>query len=328
MKKIILAVTLFLLSSISMANELQTREDINKQVKELVLNQKYSELEVMAEKFREDELRTSSGLWMLTLFYGAIGEINRHNKKDPEAWIGLRKNVDSWMSKYPNSPTPYIAKSIILKDEAWSIRGNGYSSSVKPESWKPFHKKVEESRVVLEDSIDVSSQDPHWYVVMTNIATIQSWKEDKFESLIKNGLTKNQYYFQLYFDVMNYYTPRWHGSAEKIEAFANQAADRTKEKEGAGMYARIYWAASQVHFEGRIFENSDVRWEVMSKGISDVLKKYPDQWNINNFALFSCLAKDKEKTKELISMINASPIRDGWLGNIKNYEYCKNWSLQ
>jgi hypothetical protein len=127
---------------------------------------------------------------------------------------------------------------------------------------------------------------------------------------------------------MGYYTPRWHGSAEEIEAFARNAVERTKEKEGAGMYARIYWAASQSLFQGRLFENSNVRWEIMRKGIDDVLQKYPDQWNINNFALFSCLAKDKEMTQKLISMIKGSPIKSGWLGNTKYYDYCNSWSLQ
>lgn len=240
MKRIILLITLFFLSSTSVANELQTRRDIGEQVKDLVLSQKYSQLEAMAKEFREKELRTPSGLWMLTLFYGAIDKINTYQEKDPQAW-------------------------------------------------EPFHKKIEASKEVLVNSKELSSQDPHWYVVMANIATIQSWKEEEFQVLVREGLIRNKYYFQLYFDIMGYYTPKWHGSAEKIEAFARNTVEKTKEKEGAGMYARIYWAASQSQFQGRLFENSNVRWGAMSKGIDDVLKKYPDQWNINNLRFFLAL---------------------------------------
>lgn len=78
-----------------------------------MIRQKYSELEAMAKKFREDELKTTSGLWMSTLFYGACGEINNSGGKDFDHWIGLAKSLDSWMEYFPTSPTPYIAKSII-----------------------------------------------------------------------------------------------------------------------------------------------------------------------------------------------------------------------
>lgn len=67
----------------------------------------------MAKKFREDELKTTSGLWMSTLFYGGF---------------------------------------------------------------------------------EVSAQDPHWYVVMADIATIQSWGEKEFQKLVDEGLTNNPYY--------------------------------------------------------------------------------------------------------------------------------------
>jgi len=328
MKISLLLVTLFFLTSTSTANELQDRRDINNQIKKLVLNNNFSRLEDIAKRFREKESRTSSGLWMLTLYYGAVEEIIPYKEKDPLLWSSLVQKADLWIEKYPESPTPYIAKSIILKKEAWSIRGTQYAKTVKPEAWEPFYKKIDESKAVLIKNKKISSQDPHWYVVMTDIATIQSWNEEKFEELIQEGLNKNQYYFQLYFDIMAYYTPKWHGSAEKIEAFANSAVERTKSKEGAGMYARIYWAASQSQFQGQLFQNSDVRWDVMSKGIDDVLEKYPDQWNINNFALFSCLVKDKEKTRKLISMIKEPAIKSGWLGNIQYYQYCKEWSLQ
>lgn len=34
-----------------------------------------------------------------------------------------------------------------------------------------------------------------------------------------------------------------------------------------------------------------------------MIAKYPDQRNINNFAVFSCLANDKNITQRLMSMI-------------------------
>ena len=93
-------------------------------------------------------------------------------------------------------------------------------------------------------------------------------------------------------------------------------------KNGNGIYARIYWYASQAEFGHSLFTKSKARWSAMRLGINDVISKYPDQWNINNFALFSCLAKDKEMTKKLINMIKEQPIMKVWKDQ-DFFNYCK-----
>ena len=317
-----------LLCSVVNAGELETRKELSNQVRALLSGNHFSELEAMAKQYREEETRTPSGVWTLTFFYIAFGQTVSGVEKGSAEWSNQLENLDLWIEKYPASPTPYIAKSIILKSQGWRIRGPGYAKTVKPEAWDKFYKKIDESLQVLTASKKISSNDPHWYVVMADIAKIQKWEQAKFQSLEEEALDKYQSYFQIYFSMMDYYTPKWHGDAEKIEEFAVKATERTQAKEGAGMYVRIYWAAFQSQFRGNLFSRSKVRWDFMSKGIDDVLERYPDQWNINNFALFSCLARDKSKTRKLIAMIQEPPIPAGWLGNVKSYHACKEWAEQ
>jgi hypothetical protein len=59
----------------------------------------------------------------------------------------------------------------------------------------------------------------------------------------------------------------------------------------------------------------------MKKGIDDVLARYPDAWNLNNFARFACLRGDKEKTAELIRRIGPEPMMQVWQAR-RNYERC------
>ena len=91
------------------------------------------------------------------------------------------------------------------------------------------------------------------------------------------------------------------------------------------MYARIYWSASQTQYGRDLFTDSDVIWEKMKKGIDDVLKRYPDQWNINNFALFACLANDKEKARELFNLIKQPIIWKVWKSEA-DYQQYKAWA--
>lgn len=328
MKNICIFIFMLLLPPLSLASELGDRDNIDKKVQEHIHNNSFSELESIASTYRTKEERTSSGLWKITLFYASIEDSYSYQKKDKKNWEDLIRKADQWIKAYPKSPTPYIAKAIALKSEAWTIRGTGYANTVATDAWKPFHEKIELSRATLEKSKLISNNDPHWYATMADIATIQSWEETDFKKLFDEGYVKYPNYYQMYFNAMIYYTPKWKGNANKVELFASEILEKTKSKEGFALYARIYWAASQTQFQGKLFENSKVRWNIMSKGIDDVLKKYPDQWNINSFALFSCLAQDKEKAKKLISMIEYPPISSAWLGSIENYAYCKTWIEQ
>ena len=157
------------------------------------------------------------------------------------------------------------------------------------------------------------------------IGTGLDMNRTEFERIIDEGLKKEPLYYQLYFTALEYFAPKWYGSERDIEEFANSAVARTKEQEGLGMYARIYWAASQTQYGEKLFTGSNVVWEKMKRGIDDVLKRYPDQWNINNFALFACLANDRQKAGELFKLIKEPPILDVWKSE-SNYSRYKLWA--
>ncbi|MFP4610697.1 MAG: cytoplasmic protein, partial [Thiohalophilus sp.] len=167
--------------------------------------------------------------------------------------------------------------------------------------------------------------DPHWYEVYAHIKNGLSEDSDGFKKFINEGLEKTPNYYQLYFAAVDYLAPKWHGSKEEIEKFANKAVERTKENEGMALYARIYWYASQTQYDERLFSESDVVWDKMREGIFDVLEDYPDSWNIQNFAFFSCLARDQSTTRILLEKMKRPMIKRAWKKR-DYYEYCKNYA--
>jgi hypothetical protein len=106
---------------------------------------------------------------------------------------------------------------------------------------------------------------------------------------------------------------------------AREGLERTRPIEGFAMYARIYWYASQTQYDDRLFSESLVDWTAMKSGINEVLNKYPDSWNINNFAKFACLSKDKAKTAELIARITDAPLMAVWR-TPSFFQQCKVWA--
>ena len=308
-----------------LANEFSTtkeqgvRDEIMAAVGDSLWNRRFDELEAMAAAFHARDARTPSGLWKLNYFYEGLRRFQKYMPRDPD------RQIDGWLAAKPESAAAHIGYAVMTLEQAWEIRGTGYASTVEPENWKPFHDAVERAGQHLMEYKAIADGDPHWYDAMLEVATLQSWDDAAFDALLHEGLDKEPLYYDLYFHATNRNLPKWGGSAEKVEVLARDALTRTRATEGSALYARIYWSADGGHYRGRLFKDSAVDWEEMRAGVDDVLARYPDQWNINNFARFACLAQDADKTYELIARIAGEPDPAVW-GYGSLFERCKSWS--
>jgi hypothetical protein len=312
-------------SFLASADELGERQLISDRAATLFHSGQFAALEKDATRYRETGARTSSGLWKLTLFYGGLAKIPNEDVTAEEYWKGLEEKAQKWAGAYPNSPTGHLVYAEFLTAHAWMYRGEGWADEVRQEDWKPFKEYYAKARKYLIAHKAIASRDPRWYELMIDIAKAEGWKMNKFNSLVDEATSRYPYFYQIYFAAIDYLTPKWHGSREEIESFAQKAVKITHGIDGEGMYARIYWYASQTNYGEKLFTDSKVVWSKMSKSIDDVLRQYPDQWNINNFAYFSCLAGDAQKTSDLMSRVTGKPILDAWK-SMPMYDYCKAWA--
>lgn len=314
------------ITSLVHADELAERAAIDSTVRELIARQDFAELERIANSFLNSKARTSSGLWKIGVFDEAITDAFRCKCSDDAFWDGAEKSMNDWIRKYPMSINAHLAYAHVLLERAWNIRGLGYVDSVAPESWKPFYEQVEKARAFLIEHEEIGNSDPRWNNMIVAIANLQGISENEYEAVASAALDRHPDYYPIYFETMLHHLPKWGGSTVAIEKFAREAVVRSRAKEGHGMYARIYWYAAQSQYGNNLFLSSSVDWPEMKKGIDDVLKAYPDQWNINNFAKFACVARDREKTRELLDQMSGAPIPQAW-GSQAAFENCRDWAL-
>jgi hypothetical protein len=314
------------LSESALGDELAERTAIGNEVATLFERGQFSKLETLCAGYRTSRSRTSSGVWNLSVFYGGISHVFNTHRKDPPFWLKAERSANTWVAAHPHSATARLAYATMLVNHGWSIRGTGLANTVEPEDWKPFQDYLHRARAYLEKYKDVASSDPYWYQLMGRIAYSERWPEAEFSALIAQGLEREPLFYQTYFAAIDYYAPKWGGSAMAIERFAREAVERTRAAEGYGIYARIYWWASQTQYSDSLFSESKVDWPTMKKGIDDVLAKYPDQWNINNFARFACIARDKAKAAELIARIDGEPLATVWAEVPGHFQQCKQWA--
>jgi hypothetical protein len=308
----------------ALAGELEERAEISQKGHALFEDERFAELEALAEDYRAHGSRTSSGLWKIGILHNGIEEVDGKNRDD-KYWSALMAKSARWIAAFPQSPTARIAHASFLSSHAWAVRGGGWSRDVPKDDWPPFHRLIEQSRSYLLANKEIGKADPQWYQEMLTLARVDGSGDDAFNVLIDEATWKYPDYYPNYFTAIEYLGPRWHGNLAAIEEFANRAVRKTREIEGQGMYARIYWYVSQMQFGERLFEDTSVVWPKMKRGIDDVLKRYPDQWNINNFAHFACLASDRKETARLTARVT-EPIADAWAKDVSLFARCREWA--
>jgi hypothetical protein len=314
----------------SATTEMEEDATISASTQRAFLQENFSEMNAVSRGYRKEKSRTSSGLWRLTLFYMGIEaaiDAETEGKEREVAFRELERKTTKWAREYPNSPAAHIAYSMVLIDHAWAYRGSGYASTVKPESWAPFRRYIAMARENLETHKSVAAIDPKWYETMLTIARAENWDRSRFDSLLTEGLDREPLFYQTYFLALEYLLPKWHGGTREIEAFARDAVKRTSKWDGRGLYARIYWFASQTQFQNGLFTGSLADWSRMKNGFDDVVAKYPDAWNLNHYAKFACLAHDKVKTRELLKRIESDVVPDAWSPPALR-EQCADWALR
>ncbi len=325
---ILLAFGLCSIAQVSATDELAERKQIAAAAQQAFASGSFGRLEALSDSYRTEKSRTPSGLWKLTLFYGGLAQaFNGASINLKGSFESLEAQTAEWAKHYPNSPTAHIAHSIVLLEHGWAIRGGGFASTVKPEAWAPFRQYVAKARENLERHKSVAALDPRWYEIMLKIARAESWDRKQFDSLLNEALDREPSFYPTYFMALEYLLPKWGGDIIQIETFAREAVTRTTKEEGKGMYARIYWFASQKQFQNDLFTQSLAVWPRMREGFEDVVSKYPDAWNFNNYAKFACLAKDKRKTRELLAKIESSLVPEAWQPP-SLLKQCTDWSLQ
>ena len=296
------------------AVELKERQAIKSEVGRLLDAGDFAGLEAMAADYRDRATRTKSGIWKLTVFYSGFNAKAGFKGKDDPRWKGLSDRLRTWQQAYPESPTPVIANAVVMKRYAKSLKPVVIfqRASTSDAEDTAFVSALMANKAYLEKHKTVAARDPHYYVIWSNLAFALGTGAAEFFDTVDEGMQAHPDYYQLYFAAMDFHAPQLRGDAKAVEAFANMAVERTKAEEGLGLYARVYWYAMSAFFGEDMFRRSMVDWPKMSKGIDDVLARYPDQWNINNFALVSCLAGDAAKTRSLIGRIEGNPIAQVW----------------
>lgn len=305
------------------SREIQLRWQIYNQVKALLAARDYAGLNALEKEYRTTRARTPGGTWKLAEFYaGLFSYLPAAEPSNGCSYIG-EPVIQAWIAASPDVPAPYIAAANMLLGRAWCFRGAGYAGEVSENAWQPFRENISAASKILTEHKGVASLDPAFYAVMEDIYRAEGREPDEFRQLMDEATGREPYYYALYYNSYFYFQPQWHGSIEDIDAAARYAVEKTRKQDGLGAYARFYWFASSCGCRDWV---EAVDWDMMKLAMRDIAERYPDPWNLANFARFGCMRKDREVTRAYFEALGEDDGKAAW-DDEDYWRSCRNFAF-
>lgn len=290
----------------------------------------FDELERMHTLYRQPGQRTPQGWSKLSEFRRGLAQVLDGRRGAPDAYFAETEALTlQWAQERPGSALAHLLHAKALVGHGWSYRGTGFANTVAPGAMAEFRNYIQRAAQYLTANAGVAFADGTAHSEMIKIGMASEWGRDKLWNIATDGLAKNPEDDSIYFTMLDSLLPKWGGSAVAVDRFIDDAVKRTKTERGMELYARLYASAAYDDFRHELFTASGAQWPKMKQGFEDFLSRYPDPDNINRFAYFACIARDKATTLELLPQVGEKPILARWGANAaRTFQSCQRWARE
>ena len=310
----LLAIFLIFVQVTAFASEASERDAIMADVKSAFLKDDFAWIEQQYSEMNRNSARLPSGvLKSARLLYGLThavelpsmpGGTYENMRRDRQAhWLAMEDKTARWQQAYPKSSVAAFARSEVFTRHAFFYRGSAYAKDVDPAMWKPFKEYIDRAFNALALPNSKIVRDQAWYCAMIKVAQFQDMDDNQYAGLVDEASNKYPSYYEVYFYAANKLAPKWGGSPEAFDWLANLAVSKTRKTEGMALYARLYWSIAQGEFNDDLFSRTLADWKKMKLGFDDIVKTYPSGWNLNNYAWFACMARDRTTLERVFKQI-------------------------
>lgn len=285
-----------------------------------LIDEKFDDLDRMADQYRREKSRLPGGDWRLRIFYSAL-DAPQQTDKDTRDHLA---HLEHWMRLRPESITARIAFATSLTRWAWVARGTGYAKNVSPEGWRLFDERIKQAHTVLEGAANMSMMCPQWYSEMMTVGLAQSWDASRMNDVFDRGVQFEPGYFYLYRQYANYLLPKWEGHPGDAAAFAKSSADHLGGDVGDLLYFQI--ATVLIKRGDSDFPVRQMDWERIQRGYQALSTQYgASHRTMNELAFMAYRFHDATVARQQFTLIGDKWSRGVWRDR-RFFDRARDWS--
>jgi hypothetical protein len=285
-----------------------------------LINEKFDDLDSMADQYRREKTRMSGGEWRLRVFYSAL-DAPQQTDQDSMDHIA---HLEQWVKLRPQSITARVALATSLHRWAWVARGKGYANTVTAEGWQLFNERIQRAYTVLQDAANFTPMCPQWYSEIMTVGLAQSWDAGRVKENFERGVQLEPGYYYLYLQYANYLLPKWDGHPGDAAAFAKSSADSLFGDAGDVLYFQI--ATVLIKRGDGDFPTHQMDWERIQRGYQSLTAQYGgDVRTKNQLAYIAWKFRDAATARRQFALIGDDWSHGVW-GNRSVFDRARDWS--
>jgi len=223
-----------------LSTDVHAARDYAATVAGMLKEEKFEELDCLADHARTTRERFPGGMWKLhELYKGLYKPVPYPIHPTQEDWDALLQELQKWVTARPQSVTARVALASAYIGYAADARGDGYANTVSEGGWKLFRERTAEARRVLEEASELPMKCPEWYVVEQNVAQNLNWNEAEKRALFEQASKFEPGYYYYARVLATDLLPKRGGESGATENFAREVADRMGGTQGDILYFQI-----------------------------------------------------------------------------------------
>jgi hypothetical protein len=283
----------------------------------------FAELEKWRQHFTSIMPRAGDGTAVLPNFYLGFAQFVQliPDERMDAAIATMDAHLAAYRAEFPRSPAPYIGRAQMLYERAWKARGSGYRSEVFKADFELYVKTLEEALTYLQSHESIASADPEYYRLLGEIEFQLTGDHSILFQRTKEGLAKFPGYLYPLWNLATYMSAHWGVTEERYEAWVELAIQASRDSDGTGMLARIYWSSRGGPRRYADIANGASEWPRIKQAFADELKNFPHAVNAARYLYVACKAKDLTVADELLGKLRLDPA-SGALFNFSADDYC------
>lgn len=304
--------------------ELSERRAIQAAVGEALVAGRFDELERTYADFLTTKAKTGGGVWKLALFYDALAPMKLLCVGGCFRTDELEAQTRKWREAFPASTAAMIAEARVHVMGA-RIAGGEFG---RPKTNEPRvaekAMRLAKARERLDAIREAASHDPSWWSTSLAVTYADLHAEQDATERAREALQRQPDYDEMRTAVLNRVeigrpAPAT-GFVPAVALTVDAAAPEDKPEAYVRSYDFIRW-----NWRINVFLYGGAEWPRMRDGYEAIVARAPNDWNLNGFLFFACMAKDKPTARTLLARLDGKIVEEQWL-DWREPKSCADWA--